>query len=61
MDFLKKISPNIYLIVSLIFITIAIAILFLDKFLFAIASFIIGIISLILWTFLGLFEETKIR
>ena len=59
MEFLQKISPNIYLIFSLIFITTAIAVLFLEKFTFAIISLLIGLISLILWTFLGLFEETK--
>jgi len=59
MEFLKKTSPNIYLIFSLTFITTAIAILFLGKFTFAIVSFLIGLISLIAWTFLGLFEETK--
>jgi len=60
MQFLKKISANIYLIFSLIFITTAIAVLFLGKFTFAIILFLIGLISLIAWTFLGLFEETKI-
>jgi len=59
MEFLKKIPPNIYLIFSLIFITIAIAVLFLGEFTFAIFSLLIGLISLIAWTFLGLFEETK--
>jgi len=59
MEFLKKIPSNIYLIFSLIFITIAIAVLFLGKFTFAIISLLIGLISLISWTFLGLFEETK--
>ena len=59
MEFLKKIHPNIYLIFSLIFITTAIAVLFLGKFTFAIVSFLIGLISLIAWTFFGLFEETK--
>jgi len=59
MEFLKKIPPNIYLISSLIFITTAIAVLFLGKFIFSIISLIIGLISLIAWTFFGLFEETK--
>ena len=59
MEFLKKISPNTYLIFSLIFITTAIAVLFLGKFIFATISLIIGLISLIAWTFFGLFEETK--
>ena len=59
MEFLKKIPPNIYLIFSLIFITTAIAVLFLGKFTIATISLLIGLISLILWTFLGLFEETK--
>ena len=60
MEFLKKkIPPSIYLILSLIFITTAIAVLFLGKFIFAIISLIIGLISLIAWTFFGLFEETK--
>ena len=59
MEFLKKIPPNIYLIFSLIFITTAIAVLFLGKFTFAIISLLIGLISLIGWTFFGLFEETE--
>ena len=59
MEFLKKISPNIYLISSLILITIAIVTLFLENFIFAIISLVIGITSLIAWTFLGLFQETK--
>ena len=59
MEYLKKIPPKIYLISALIFITIAIAVLFLGKFIFSIISLIIGLISLIAWTFLGLFEETK--
>ena len=59
MEFLKKISPNIYLISSLILITIAIATLFLENFIFAIISLVIGITSLIAWTFLGLFDENK--
>ena len=59
MEFLKKIPPNIYLIFSLILITTAIEILFLGKFIFDIISLIIGLISLIAWTFFGLFEETK--
>jgi len=59
MELLKKISPNIYLIFSLIFITTAIVVLFLGKFIFASISLVIGLISLIAWTFFGLFEETK--
>ena len=59
MEFLKKISPNIYLTLSLIFITIAIAVLFLGEFIFAILSLVLGLVSLIAWTFFGLFEETK--
>ena len=59
MEFLKKIPPNIYLICSLIFITTAIAVLFLGKFIFAILSLVLGLVSLIAWTFFGLFEETK--
>ena len=59
MEFLKKIPPNIYLIFSLIFITTAIAFLFLGKFIFAIIFFVFGLVLLIAWTFFGLFEETK--
>ena len=59
MEFLKKIPPNIFLTLSLIFITIAIAVLFLGEFLFAILSLVLGLVSLIAWTFFGLFEETK--
>ena len=59
MEFIEKIPPNTYLIISLIFITIAIAVLFLGKFAFAIFSLLIGLLSLIAWTFFGLFEETK--
>ena len=59
MELLKKIPANTYLIVSLIFITTAIAVLFLGKFTFAILSLLIGLVSLIAWTFFGLFEETK--
>ena len=59
MEFLKKIPPNIYLIFSLVFITIAIAILYLGKFVFASISLLTGLILLIAWTFFGLFEETK--
>tara|TARA_Y100001968_G_scaffold316033_1_gene343337 strand:+ start:1119 stop:1304 length:186 start_codon:yes stop_codon:yes gene_type:complete len=59
MEFLKKISPNIYLICSLVFITIAIANLFLGNFILATIALIIGISALIAWTFLGLFEENK--
>ena len=59
MEFLKKIPPSIYLIFSFIFITIAIAVLFLGEFIFAIISLVLGLVSLIAWTFFGLFEETK--
>ena len=59
MEYLKTIPPNIYLISSLIFITIAIAVLFLGEFIFAILSLVLGFVSLISWTFFGLFEETK--
>ncbi len=59
MEFLKKVPPNIYLILSLIFITIAISILFLGKLIFAILSLIMGLSSLIAWTFFGLFEDTQ--
>ena len=59
MEFLKEIPPSIYLIASILLITTAIAVLFLEKFIFAIISLVIGLISLIAWTFLGLFEETK--
>ena len=59
MEFIKKIPPNIYLTLSLIFITIAIAVLFLGEFIFAILSLVLGLVSLIAWTFFGLFEETK--
>ncbi len=59
MEFLKQMPPNIYLILSLVFITTGIAFLFLGKFIFAFISLVIGLISLIAWTFFGLFEETK--
>ena len=59
MEFLKEIPPSIYLIASIILLTTAIAVLFLGKFTFAIISLLIGLISLIAWTFWGLFEETK--
>ena len=59
MELLKKIHANTYLIFSLIFITTAIAVLFLGKFTFAILSLLIGLVSLTAWTFFGLFEETK--
>tara|TARA_Y100001968_G_scaffold95448_1_gene85689 strand:+ start:123 stop:308 length:186 start_codon:yes stop_codon:yes gene_type:complete len=59
MEFLNKIPPNIYLVFSLIFITTAIAVLFLEKIIFAIISLFVGLILLIAWTFFGLFEETK--
>ncbi len=42
-----------------VLITIAIAVLFLGKFIFAILSLVLGLVSLIAWTFFGLFEETK--
>jgi len=58
MEFLNKIPPNIYLIVSFVLITTAILILFLGKFIFAILSLMLGIISLVAWTFFGLFEDT---
>jgi len=58
MEFLNKIPPNIYLIVSFVLITTAIFILFLGKFIFAILSLMLGIISLVAWTFFGLFEDT---
>tara|TARA_B100000214_G_scaffold367804_1_gene338435 strand:+ start:655 stop:840 length:186 start_codon:yes stop_codon:yes gene_type:complete len=61
MEFLKKIPSNVYLIFSLIFITTAIAVLFLAKFIFAIVALVFGLISLVAWTFFGLFEETKNR
>ena len=59
MEFLKKIPPHMYLIFSLIFITIAIAVLFLGEYIFAIISLVLGLVSLIAWTFFGLFEDTK--
>tara|TARA_B100000945_G_C19937678_1_gene392543 strand:- start:292 stop:477 length:186 start_codon:yes stop_codon:yes gene_type:complete len=59
MEFLKEIPPNVYLIFSLIIITTAIGVLFLGKYIFAIISMVIGLISLIAWTFFGLFEETN--
>ena len=59
MEFLKTIPSYIYLVVSLIFITTAIALLFLGQFPFVIVSLVIGLISLVAWTFLGLFDETK--
>jgi len=58
MEFLNKIPPNIYLLVSFVLITTAILILFLGKFIFAILSLMLGIISLVAWTFFGLFEDT---
>ena len=60
MDFLKKIHPNIYLLISIFLITTAIATLFLGKFMFAIISLIIGIISLIAWTFWAYSKKLKI-
>ena len=59
MNFLKKIPPNIYLIFSLIFITTAIALLFIENFVLAIISLVVGLSSLIAWTFFGLFNETE--
>tara|TARA_Y100001968_G_scaffold85914_1_gene76974 strand:- start:545 stop:730 length:186 start_codon:yes stop_codon:yes gene_type:complete len=59
MEFLKKVPTNIYLILSLIFITTAIAVLFLGEVIFAIIFLVIGLIALIAWTFLGLFQETQ--
>ena len=59
MEFLKTIPSYIYLVVSLIFITTAIALLFLGQVPFVIISLVIGLISLVAWTFLGLFDETK--
>ena len=58
MEFLKTIPPIIYLLVSLILITTGILLLFLGKFIFTIIFFIMGVISLVAWTFFGLFEET---
>ena len=59
MELLKKIPANTYLIFSLIFITTAIAVLFFGKLTYAIISLLVGLFSLIAWTFFGLFEETK--
>ena len=59
MELFKKIPSNTYLIVSVIFITTAIALLFLGKILFVIISLLIGLITLVAWTFLGLFDDTK--
>ena len=58
MESLKKIPSNVYLLASLILITTAIAILFLGKFIFSVITLIMGIVSLVAWTFFGLFEET---
>ena len=58
MEFLNKIPTNIYLLASLILITSGIAILFIGKFIFAIITLIFGMISLVAWTFFGLFEDT---
>ena len=58
MDFLNKIPTIIYLLISLTLISIGIVMLFLSKFILAVISLIIGIISLVAWTFFGLFEET---
>ena len=57
MEFLNKIPPIIYLFGSLTLITISIVILFLGKIAFAISFLIMGISSLVAWTFFGLFEE----
>ena len=57
MQFLNKIPANVYLVVSIALITTAIVILFLGKFIFAIISLITGIISLVAWTFFGLFDD----
>ena len=59
MEFLNKIPPNFYLIISLTLITTAIGILFLGKFIFAILSLILWTISLVAWIFLGLFKIPK--
>ena len=59
MDLLNKIPPTIFLLVSLAFITTGIGILFIGKFIFAAVSLLMGIFSLVAWTFYGLFEETK--
>ena len=58
MEFLNKIPTNIYLLAYLILITSGIAILFIGKFIFAIITLIFGMISLVAWTFFGLFEDT---
>ena len=57
MSLLNKIPPYMYLLLSVILITVAIAILFLGKIIFAIGSLILGISSLVAWTFFGLFED----
>tara|TARA_Y100001968_G_scaffold330564_1_gene382783 strand:- start:510 stop:686 length:177 start_codon:yes stop_codon:yes gene_type:complete len=57
MQFLNKIPSYVYLVVSIALITTAIVILFLGKFIFAIISLITGIISLVVWTFFGLFDD----
>ena len=59
MEFLKKIPPNIYLTLSLIFITTASGVVFFGECIFGILSLVLGLVSLIAWTFFGLFEETK--
>ena len=59
MLFLKKIPSTIYLIFSFLLITTAIAALFLGKFILAVIFLLIGLTALIMWTFFGLFEETK--
>ena len=58
MEFLNNIPPNLYLLVSLTLVSTAIVILFFGKFIFAIISLLMGIISLVAWTFFGLFEES---
>tara|TARA_B100000700_G_scaffold263509_1_gene300698 strand:- start:3380 stop:3556 length:177 start_codon:yes stop_codon:yes gene_type:complete len=58
MEFFKEIPPITYLIVSLTLITMGIGILFFGKVIFAITCLLMGIISLVAWTFFGLFEET---
>ena len=55
----KKNTPKYLFDLFFNLITTAIAVLFLGKFIFAIISLIIGLISLIAWTFFGLFEETE--
>ena len=59
MNFLNKIPPYIYLFVSVTLITVAIAIVFLGKFILSIGVLIMGILSLVAWSFLGIFEDSK--